>query len=243
MLLPLISTVSISSLHASPRLDSTDAVETIAPLTASGMPPEYRRKGSASERNGTAPAETSNSLTTEPRPTICRTFPMVEMARAARCMSQNQSYRAAWAPSSQTARPAMKNGLERKSCVSEKTSSQVPSQSGESVGSGVGLSASRSATSERADFRSLSDAASPRQEPAARASRSAMSAARRSSSPESPTKVAPGFSTSATVAASASMTAGSSENALALSVVAAILSVRLTSSMQRSSAARLGCRW
>ena len=85
-------------------------------------------------------------------------------------MSQNQSYCSACGPSSQTARPAMKKGEERKSCVSENTRSHVPRTSGASVGSAIGLSISRRSTSVLAAARSEVVAASPRLQPAASAS-------------------------------------------------------------------------
>ena len=116
-------------------------------------------------RKGTAPAAVSNSETILSSETIWRTAPIVAIESAARCCSQNQSYRAASAPSAQTARPAMKKGLERKSWVSEKASVHVPSHA--YAGCSVGLSASSRDASERASTFCASVALSPRPQPAA----------------------------------------------------------------------------
>ena len=70
----------------------------------------------------------------------------------------------------QTARPAMKKGDERKSCVSLKTRSHVPVHSGAMVGSAMGDRPSSCATSSRASNRSAAVADSPRVQPAASAS-------------------------------------------------------------------------
>jgi hypothetical protein len=56
--------------------------------------------------------------------------PTVDIARAARCMSQNQSYRRACLIVLHVDRPARKKGDERKSCASEYSSSHVPARWG-----------------------------------------------------------------------------------------------------------------
>mmetsp|Transcript_8068 Transcript_8068/g.15101 ORF Transcript_8068/g.15101 Transcript_8068/m.15101 type:complete len:200 (-) Transcript_8068:188-787(-) len=91
----------------------------------------------------------------------CRTLPTLENASAARCMSQNQSKRAASSPSLQSARPAMKNGDDRKSCVSAKTSSHVPAHSGANVVFSVGFNASSVLAACRTDSNSVGKIFSP----------------------------------------------------------------------------------
>mmetsp|Transcript_18354 Transcript_18354/g.41925 ORF Transcript_18354/g.41925 Transcript_18354/m.41925 type:complete len:206 (-) Transcript_18354:158-775(-) len=163
---PLISTVSMSSFQAPPSLETISAELTMAPSITTGRPPpryDLTALGSGTlEANGTAPTLTSNSDTTRFALTICLTRLMFEIARAARCISQNQSYLFASSPSEHTALPAMKNGELRKSWVSEKTSSQVPVMSAQlSAGSLVGFISSSWATMLRAVSFSSTEALSP----------------------------------------------------------------------------------
>mmetsp|Transcript_42363 Transcript_42363/g.83222 ORF Transcript_42363/g.83222 Transcript_42363/m.83222 type:complete len:218 (+) Transcript_42363:354-1007(+) len=131
---PLISTVSMNISQPEPSsVGVISAVLTIAPSIVTGHPPEYWN-GAKSLRKGTAPAFVSNSETRRSWDTICRTVPIVDIASALRCIEQNQSYLSASSPSSQTALPAMKKGLLRKSSVSLYTSSHVPRMASRSAG-------------------------------------------------------------------------------------------------------------
>mmetsp|Transcript_3849 Transcript_3849/g.9813 ORF Transcript_3849/g.9813 Transcript_3849/m.9813 type:complete len:228 (-) Transcript_3849:96-779(-) len=121
----------MNSSHSVDDIGVASAVLTMAPSTVTGSPPEYFNIGRKSDRNGTAPTFTSNSLTSLPSDEItCRTTPMVDTARAARCILQNQSYCAACSGVLHVERPARKKGDDRNSCVFEYRSSHVPDRYG-----------------------------------------------------------------------------------------------------------------
>ena len=67
---PLISTMSKYSSHTTALLSEDDgaasAVLTMAPSIVNGNPPEYLNPGKKSDRNGTAPTLTLNSITSLP---------------------------------------------------------------------------------------------------------------------------------------------------------------------------------
>mmetsp|Transcript_20230 Transcript_20230/g.68526 ORF Transcript_20230/g.68526 Transcript_20230/m.68526 type:complete len:274 (-) Transcript_20230:24-845(-) len=152
---PFTATSFIKRVSTPSVQSSMSADETMAPVTVNGAaPPIVWGKAATSVSNSLINVRSNGEM-------IWRTAPIVPTRVAARCISQNQSYCAAWLGVVHVARPAIQKGDDRKSWVDEYASDQRPPKSS-SVYAWPAPTASRSVTTSETAALARRSAVSPR---------------------------------------------------------------------------------